>query len=279
MSLVYYILLIIGVPFIIYFERRLLGVLQLRLGLFIYALNSFFIFIADFLKIISKYQVYIFSYNFVLLYIFCLIFTILSVISLFTISFNFSSNGYFYFQLILLIILCFIPFFFSIFIYFSNSIFSYIGNLRSVFLLLSYELSLNFSLIIILYESYSFFLYFHVYNLWILILVISILVLCFMSDSSRVPFDLIEGESELVSGFNTELALSLFLLIFFGEYMLLYVFIIFFSYLNSSLILSLFIFIYVRGLLVRYFFLHLIKLFWYNFLFILNWLFLFILIS
>jgi NADH-quinone oxidoreductase subunit H len=46
-----------------------------------------------------------------------------------------------------------------------------------------------------------------------LIFVISILI-----ELNRVPFDLIEGESELVSGFNTEYYRRLFVMIFLSEY-------------------------------------------------------------
>ena len=45
---------IITVPQVIFFERRFLGVLQLRMGLFIYFLNAFFVFISDALKLLFK---------------------------------------------------------------------------------------------------------------------------------------------------------------------------------------------------------------------------------
>ena len=43
-------------------------------------------------------------------------------------------------------------------------------------------------------------------------------IIC-LSESQRTPFDLAEGESELVSGFNTEYRASSFALLFLGEYM------------------------------------------------------------
>tara|TARA_B110000196_G_C21149422_1_gene668639 strand:+ start:2044 stop:2466 length:423 start_codon:yes stop_codon:yes gene_type:complete len=43
-------------------------------------------------------------------------------------------------------------------------------------------------------------------------------IIC-LRESQRTPFDLAEGESELVSGFNTEYSASNFALLFLGEYM------------------------------------------------------------
>lgn len=51
-------------------------------------------------------------------------------------------------------------------------------------------------------------------NLWYCI---SILV--FSAEVGRTPVDLVEGESELVSGFNTEYAGGVFVGFFLGEYL------------------------------------------------------------
>jgi len=122
-----------------------LGVLQLRYGLFIYFFNAFFVFISDFLKILGKYNHFFFSYNFFLLYISSVFFLFITVLILISFPFNnYAVIFYFFFPLLFLVLMSFIPFPFSLFIYFSNSIFSFIGNIRSILLLISYELVFDF---------------------------------------------------------------------------------------------------------------------------------------
>ena len=55
-----------------------------------------------------------------------------------------------------------------------------------------------------------------------------------MAETNRTPFDFSEGESELVSGFNTEYGGAGFTLIFLGEYLM----ILFFSLLISYVFLT-----------------------------------------
>ncbi|KAF3424545.1 hypothetical protein E2986_11285 [Frieseomelitta varia] len=43
-------------------------------------------------------------------------------------------------------------------------------------------------------------------------------IISLLIDLNRIPFDLIEGESELVSGFNLEYYRRLFIYIFLSEY-------------------------------------------------------------
>jgi NADH-ubiquinone oxidoreductase chain 1 len=49
--------------------------------------------------------------------------------------------------------------------------------------------------------------------------VISIWFVIILAESNRSPFDIAEGESELVSGFNVEYAATGFVLIFLSEYL------------------------------------------------------------
>lgn len=49
-------------------------------------------------------------------------------------------------------------------------------------------------------------------------LVLVCFMLCCLAERMRTPFDFVEGERELVSGFNTEYRGIMFVLIFLGEY-------------------------------------------------------------
>lgn len=61
-------------------------------------------------------------------------------------------------------------------------------------------------------SSFSFFLGVGKY-LWL----IFFLGICILAELNRAPFDFIEGESELVSGFNVEMGRVVFMAFFFGE--------------------------------------------------------------
>jgi len=67
-----------------------------------------------------------------------------------------------------------------------------------------------------------------------------------LAETGRVPFDFSEGESELVSGFNTEFGGGLFALIFIGEYG----FLLFWSIITSFFLLGGGLFISLRGFLI-----------------------------
>lgn len=284
MQLFFYILLavlvlftIIWVPFLIFFERRLLGVLQLRYGLFIYFFNAFFVFISDFLKILGKYNHFFFSYSFFLLYLSSIFFLLITTLILLIFPFNiYDFITYFFFPLFFLVCMSFIPFPFSLFIYFSNSIFSFIGNIRSILLLISYELVFDFWILILFILIYQNSVVFHI-NIFLFPICL-ILYITFLCDAWRVPFDLIEGESELVSGFNTELAFLWFLIVFFAEYIIFFFFIVFTWFLfNLYLSIVLFLYLFTRALLVRFFFTFIIYLFWFYYLFTLTFYFFYIL--
>lgn len=94
------------------------------------------------------------------------------------------------------------------------------GAVRSVAQSVSYEVSL--SLIIIHWIAYY---NFSIYQIKLsplstfLFLIIMLLFVSSLAETNRSPFDFSEGESELVSGFNTEFGSVSFVMIFLAEYL------------------------------------------------------------
>nr|YP_010258337.1 NADH dehydrogenase subunit 1 [Uropsilus investigator]AFY14210.1 NADH dehydrogenase subunit 1 [Uropsilus investigator] len=106
----------------------------------------------------------------------------------------------------------------------SNSKYALIGALRAVAQTISYEVTLAIILLSVLLMSGSFSLS----NLiitqqytWLIFSSWPLAMMWFIStlaETNRAPFDLTEGESELVSGFNVEYAAGPFALFFLAEY-------------------------------------------------------------
>ncbi len=104
----------------------------------------------------------------------------------------------------------------------SNSKYTFIGRIRSLAQILSYEIRYIFMILTILLFILSYDLERFSYNTWFFCLINPIWFLCWMcllvAETNRAPFDFAEGESELVSGFNTEYRRGGFAIIFLSEY-------------------------------------------------------------
>nr|NP_839837.1 NADH dehydrogenase subunit 1 [Lepisosteus oculatus]YP_009239717.1 NADH dehydrogenase subunit 1 [Lepisosteus platyrhincus]AAR16129.1 NADH dehydrogenase subunit 1 [Lepisosteus oculatus]AMM06318.1 NADH dehydrogenase subunit 1 [Lepisosteus platyrhincus]BAB40729.1 NADH dehydrogenase subunits 1 [Lepisosteus oculatus] len=106
----------------------------------------------------------------------------------------------------------------------SNSKYALIGALRAVAQTISYEVSLGLILLSMIIFSGGFTL--HTFNvtqesIWLIIPGWPLAAMWYIStlaETNRAPFDLTEGESELVSGFNVEYAGGPFALFFLAEY-------------------------------------------------------------
>nr|YP_010632899.1 NADH dehydrogenase subunit 1 [Knodus borki]WBP64571.1 NADH dehydrogenase subunit 1 [Knodus borki] len=106
----------------------------------------------------------------------------------------------------------------------SNSKYALIGALRAVAQTISYEVSLGLILLSIIVFTGGFTL--QVFNttqetVWLLLPAWPLAAMWYIStlaETNRAPFDLTEGESELVSGFNVEYAGGPFALFFLAEY-------------------------------------------------------------
>nr|ATI25105.1 NADH dehydrogenase subunit 1 [Erromyzon kalotaenia] len=106
----------------------------------------------------------------------------------------------------------------------SNSKYALIGALRAVAQTISYEVSLGLILLSIILFSGGYTL--QTFNItqeaiWLLLPAWPLAAMWYIStlaETNRAPFDLTEGESELVSGFNVEYAGGPFALFFLAEY-------------------------------------------------------------
>nr|ACO05662.1 NADH dehydrogenase subunit 1 [Triturus macedonicus] len=106
----------------------------------------------------------------------------------------------------------------------SNSKYALIGALRAVAQTISYEVTLGLILLCLILMTGGFML--TAFNttqeaIWFIIPAWPMAMMWFIStlaETNRAPFDLTEGESELVSGFNVEYAGGPFALFFLAEY-------------------------------------------------------------
>nr|NP_786959.1 NADH dehydrogenase subunit 1 [Ciona savignyi]BAC57007.1 NADH dehydrogenase subunit 1 [Ciona savignyi] len=158
----------------------------------------------------------------------------------------------------------------------SNNIYSLIGGIRGVAQMISYEVVLGFfiMLLLLLMGSYNweFFLYFQSsYVFWggMFMFMVSWIGMM-LAELNRAPFDLIEGESELVSGFNVEYGGFIFALLFLGEYMNIWfmswiTILLFFGggyFLVIKSFVVVLVILYIRSLLPRFKFTDLIMITW-----------------
>ena len=106
----------------------------------------------------------------------------------------------------------------------SNSKYPFLGALRSAAQMVSYEVSMGFVIITVLLCVGSLNLTDIVLaqeNIWFCIPLLPMFVIFFIStlaETNRAPFDLPEGESELVAGYFVEYSAMTFALFFLGEY-------------------------------------------------------------
>lgn len=283
--LITYIFLLLAIAFFTLFEQKILGYSQLRKGPNKVSLWGIPQPLSDALKLFSKELTWPLLSNKKLF----IISPIMSlVLAIFLWSLLPSENPIFSIKLGLLFFLCVSRVrVYTILIagWASNSKYSLLGALRRVAQTVSYEVRIS----IILFSPLLAFQRFNTQEMlnspYFLILLTPIISIIWftttLAETNRTPFDLTEGERELVSGFNTEFSGGLFTIIFIAEYlnilfMSLLSYLLFFfkfstPYLNSLLtpirtIIIAFAFIWARTTLPRIRYDFLISLTWKGFL-------------
>lgn len=281
--LILIICVLLGVAFVTLLERKILGYIQIRKGPnklgFLGILQPF----SDAVKLFCKENISLRISNFLPYYIAPVISLFISLIMWRILPYR---RGLFNISLgVLFFICCLSGGVYPIMMagWASNCKYSLLGRLRSVAQTISYEVRLALILLSFIFLIESFNLRgFIVYQeeIWFLWLTIPLRMVWFASrlaETNRTPFDLSEGESELVSGFNTEYRRGGFALIFIAEYSrILFIRIIFRLFFLGPDLLSVifyikvvgigFIFVWVRGTLPRFRYDKLIHLAWKRFL-------------
>nr|YP_010155131.1 NADH dehydrogenase subunit 1 [Oregonia gracilis]QQX28749.1 NADH dehydrogenase subunit 1 [Oregonia gracilis] len=281
--LILIICVLIGVAFVTLLERKILGFIQIRKGPnkvgFMGLLQPF----SDAVKLFTKEQTMPTISNFLSYYLSPVFSLFLALLVWLVMPYEI---GIFSFNMSVLFFFCCL----SLGVYStmvagwsSNCKYSLLGSLRAVAQTISYEVSLALILLsfIMLVGGFSLEL-FNKYqeNWWFMIISIPLSLVWFSSclaETNRTPFDFAEGESELVSGFNTEYSSGGFALIFMAEYAsILFMSVLFvIIFLGSSPCSSMFylksvmisfMFVWVRGTLPRFRYDKLMHLAWKSFL-------------
>nr|YP_010952877.1 NADH dehydrogenase subunit 1 [Quadrella coronata]WMQ53297.1 NADH dehydrogenase subunit 1 [Quadrella coronata] len=281
--LVLIICVLVGVAFVTLFERKVLGCIQIRKGPnkvgYLGVLQPF----SDAIKLFTKEQVMPIMSNFLAYYLSPVFSLFLSLLVWIVLPYE---VGLVSFDLSILFFFCCL----SLNVYStmvagwsSNCKYSLLGSLRSVAQTISYEVSLALILLsfIVLIGGVSLELFMKYQSeVWFVMISLPLSLIWFSSclaETNRTPFDFAEGESELVSGFNTEYGSGGFALIFMAEYAsILFMSVLFvIIFLGSSLfsglfylksVLIAFSFIWVRGTLPRLRYDKLMYLAWKSFL-------------
>lgn len=218
--------LLVAVAYLTFFERKVIGAIQLRKGPNVVGPFGLFQPFADALKLLSKETILPAGANKVIFLLAPMLTFILSLIAWAVIPFDE--------DMVLADINVGVLYLFAISSlgvygvimsgWASNSKYAFLGALRSAAQMVSYEVSIGFVIITVLLCVGSLNLNDIVEaqrTVWFAIPLLPMFVVFFISalaETNRAPFDLPEGESELVAGYFVEYSSMSFALFFLGEY-------------------------------------------------------------
>ena len=218
--------LLVFIAYLTYFERKVIGAIQLRKGPNVVGPFGLFQPIADGIKLLTKETVFPENSNKVIF--------ILSPIITFTLALIGWAVIPIDYKIVLADINVGVMYIFAISSlgvygiimagWASNSRYAFLGALRSAAQMISYEVSIGLIIISVLITSGSLNLSEIVMkqqNMWYVIPHFPMFIIFFIStlaETNRAPFDLPEAEAELVAGYNVEYSSMSFGLFFLGEY-------------------------------------------------------------
>ena len=218
--------LMISIAYLTYFERKVIGAIQLRKGPNVVGPFGLFQPIADGIKLLTKETIFpqnsnkfIFAFSPILTFALALISWAVIPIDYKLVLADINVGIMYIFAISSLGIYGIIMAGWS-----SNSRYAFLGALRSAAQMISYEVSIGLIIISILLTSGSLNLTEIVLsqeNYWFIIPHFPMFLIFFIStlaETNRAPFDLPEAESELVAGYNVEYSSMTFGLFFLGEY-------------------------------------------------------------
>nr|YP_010192468.1 NADH dehydrogenase subunit 1 [Dipterophagus daci]QZO77424.1 NADH dehydrogenase subunit 1 [Dipterophagus daci] len=223
--MIYVLFFFISIMFLTMMERKILGLMQIRKSVNKVGVLGVIQPFSDMLKLFFKEFFLLIYFNF-FLYLFIPFFSLFIVMLMFMVLPFENMNLIFDFSILFMVCCLMMNTYFIILMSWScNSKYSYLSSVRSVAQMISYEVSFFIFLlcIIILIISMSLVDFLknqkYLWFLFILINIFFIFLLVILSELNRIPFDFLEGESELVSGFNIEFGSGIFGLIFLVEYL------------------------------------------------------------
>ncbi|HEY1857158.1 NADH-quinone oxidoreductase subunit NuoH [Acidocella sp.] len=218
--------LLVGVAYLTYFERKVMGAIQLRKGPNVTGPFGLWQPFADALKMMFKETIFPAGADRVLFTLAPMITFGLAVTAWAVIPVN---NGWAVANINVGILYLFAIS--SLGVYgiiiagwASNSKYAFLGALRSAAQMVSYEVSMGFVIVTVLICAGSLNLNDIVLaqrHLWYAIPLFPMFIIFFISgiaETNRAPFDLAEGETEIVAGFFVEYSAMTFALFFLGEY-------------------------------------------------------------